>query len=113
MVNKAVKGFARYSATYDGVEFWFANADRRKAFKDNPQRYIPRYNGFCAFAVGASNAKVPANPDTFKFYNGQLLVFFNDMWDGEKFNTKTPWNDDELSLYSKAETNWKTLQNTR
>lgn len=110
--DKAVKGSAKYASEYDGVKFYFSNAQNLAAFKQDPTLYLPKYNGFCAFAVGAKNAKVPANPDTFKLYNGELLVFFNDMWDGQKFNTKVPWNNDEKALYSKAETNWKSLKST-
>ncbi len=111
--DKPVKGAAKYAAKYDGVEFRFSSQENLAAFKKDPKRYIPKYNGFCAFAVGAQNAKVPANPDAFKLYNGELLVFFNDMYEGKKFNTKMPWNDDERALYSKAETNWKTLKKAK
>ncbi len=107
--DKPVKGSAKYATKYDGVEFRFSSPENLAAFKKDPKHYAPKYNGFCAFAVGAKNAKVPANPDAFKLYNGELLVFFNDMYEGKKFNTKMPWNDNERALYSKAETNWKTL----
>ena len=112
-VDKAIKGSARYTASYDGVKFYFSNAKNLATFKKNPAQYVPKYNGYCAFAVGANNAKVPANPDSFKLYNGELLVFFNDMYKGEKFNTKIPWNGDEKKLYSKAESNWKSLKHNK
>ena len=47
--------------------------------------------------MAAKNAKVPANADTFKIYNGELLVLFNDNHEGQKFNTKIPWNANEKS----------------
>jgi YHS domain-containing protein len=105
----AIKGSPSYSAKHDGVTFYFATQEHKEMFVDNPQAYVPKYNGFCAFAIGAKNAKVPANADTFKMYNGELLVFFNDQWDGQKFNTKIPWNNDEIVLFTQAETNWKEL----
>jgi YHS domain-containing protein len=111
--DRAIKGSASNSASYDGVKFYFSSKENLAAFNQNPALYAPRYNGFCAFAVGAKNAKVPANPDTFKLYNGELLVFFNDMYDGQKFNTKIPWNENEQALYSKAETNWKELKKAK
>jgi hypothetical protein len=54
--------------------------------------------------VGAKNAKVPADPKTFNLYNGELLVFFNDLWEGQKFNTKVPWNQQEQELYTRRKT---------
>ena len=46
-------------------------------FQQNRARFAPKFNGYCAFAAGHHNAKVPANADTFKFYNGELLVFWD------------------------------------
>ncbi len=109
-VDRASKGSSKFSTIYDGAKFYFVNQQHRDLFSKNPQLYVPKYNGFCAFAVGANNAKVPANPDTFKMYNGELLVFFNDQWDGQKFNTKLPWNSDEQKLFAQAEINWKKLK---
>ncbi len=108
--DRAVKGSPDYTATYDGVKFQFSNKQNLTAFKQDPQLYLPQYHGFCAFAMGAKNAKVPANADTFKLYNGKLLVFFNDMYEGQKFNTKIPWNQDEKKLYSQAEKNWRQME---
>lgn len=108
--DKAVKGSPNNVAKYDGVKFYFSSNKNKSEFVKNPKKYIPKYNGYCAFAMGAKNAKVPANADTFKMYNGQLLVFFNDMYDGSKFNTKVPWNGAEKSLFSKAESNWKAMK---
>jgi len=108
--NKATKGSSNFKAKYDGATFYFSNKKHRNMFTKNPKLYIPKYNGYCAFAVGAKNAKVPANADTFKIYNGELLVFFNDYHDGNKFNTKIPWNSNEKTLFSQAESNWSKLK---
>lgn len=107
---KAVKGSNRFAMKYDGANFYFSSADNLKAFKAEPKKYVPKYKGYCAFAVGAKNAKVPSDPETFKLYNGELLVFFNDLWDGQKFNTKVPWNQQEKDLFAKAEKNWPALE---
>lgn len=108
---QAVKGDAGNSATYDGAEFHFANAENLAKFKAEPAKFAPKFNGYCAFAAAHHNAKVPANADTFKLYNGELLMFFNDLHEGQKFNTKVPWNGNEQAFYSTAVTNWKTLEN--
>ncbi len=109
LLDKPVKGNGMFRTEYDGVIFHFSSAENQKTFADNPEKYLPKYNGYCAFAVAAKNAKVPANPDSFKLYNGELLVFFNDDYEGEKFNTKIPWNADEKLMHFNAEKNWATL----
>jgi len=108
--DKATKGLPKLSVKYDSVTFYFSTKKHRDMFVKNPGMYAPKYNGYCAFAVGAKNAKVPANADTFKMYNGELLVFFNDLYDGNKFNTKIPWNNKEKKLFRQAEKNWAKLK---
>lgn len=105
--DRAVQGSSAFQSRYEGGIFEFANAENKALFDAEPSRYAPKYNGYCAFAMGAKNAKVPANADTFKLYNGELLVFFNDLHDGQKFNTKIPWNANEQALFEKAEANWR------
>jgi len=107
--DKPIKGSKDFSLKYDGVTFYFANKDNMEAFKSNPEKYAPAFNGFCAFGVAMHKAKVPTNPATFKMYNGKLLLFFNDMYEGKKVNTKLMWNGDEAKLYTTAVKNWKEL----
>jgi len=104
--DKATKGLPKLSAKYDNVTFNFSTKKHLDMFVKNPKLYAPKYNGFCAWAASQGN-KVPANSDTFKMYNGDLLVFFNDQFKGSKFNTKLPWNAEEKKLFSQAEINWK------
>ncbi len=108
--DKATKGLPKLYAKYDGATFYFSTKKHLNMFIKTPKQYVPKYNGYCAFAMGAKNAKVPANADTFKMYNGALLVFFNDLYKGTKFNTKVPWNNHEKKLFSQAEKNWSKLK---
>jgi len=104
--DRATPGKSEYSVHFDGGLFYFSSKANKEVFVNNPERYVPEYHGYCAFAMGAKNAKVPANADTFKLYNGKLLVFFNDEYEGQKVNTKILWNQNEKNLYGKAESNW-------
>ena len=105
--DRAIRGDGRFKHHYQGGDFLFTTAKNRDAFAANPDKFAPAYGGFCAFAMGKAGQKVPANPKTFKMYNGKLLVFFNDLHKGKQFNTKLPWNGDEQSLHANAERNWK------
>ncbi len=102
-----VQGSADYQARHDGVTFYFSNADNLAAFRAEPEKYLPKYGGFCAFGMAMKNAKVPTDPETFKIYNGELLLFFNDEYEGKQVNTKIMWNADEAELFAKAEQNWR------
>ncbi len=45
---------------------------------------------------------MPTAPRTFKIYNGELLLFYNDLYQGHPLNTKILWNQDEHQLHAKA-----------
>ena len=102
----AERGSKAHSADYKGSTFYFTSAAHKKEFLTNPQKYVPAYGGYCAFAMGMKNAKVPSNPTTFKVYNGKLYLFFNDYYEGTPFNTIVPWNSDETNMVKKANANW-------
>lgn len=106
----AQRGSKNFSMEYKGVAYFFENAGNLKAFKKNPEKYLPQYGGYCAFAMGAHNAKVPSDPKTFKIYNGKLYLFFNDYYNGSPFNTIIPWSNDEVNLKKKADSNWSEMK---
>ncbi len=106
---KAVKGSKDHSAQYDGVIYYFASEEHKNMFEKDPTHYLPQFGGYCAFGMGKMNSKVPTNPETFKIYNGKLYLFFNDLYEGKKFNTIIPWNGDEVNLKQSADNNWKAM----
>ncbi len=63
-----VKGRADHSVVYKGVRWLFASPEHRDAFAADPERYAPKYNGFCAVAVSEGAA---AEVD---FVNGWTIV---------------------------------------
>jgi YHS domain-containing protein len=105
----AQRGSKNFSMVYKNVTYYFENAGNLKVFKENPEKYLPQYGGYCAYAMGAQNAKVPSDPNTFKIYNGKLYLFFNDYYNGSPFNTIIPWNSDEVNMKKKADSNWLTM----
>jgi len=107
--HAAMRGGKAFSYEYKGDTFYFSSSENKKLFEKNPLKYLPKYDGYCAFAVAKMNKKVPPSPETFKIHNGQLLLFFNDFWEGAPLNTIVPWNQEEEALYSLAEKNWEKL----
>lgn len=104
--SEAIAGDPAHSFEYMGATFYFSSEANKETFVANPSQYMPKYGGFCAFAVANGKLDVPANPKTFKFRDGELLLFFDDLYEGKRFNTIVPWNADERALYAKAEANW-------
>ncbi len=107
--DEAVQGSADFAAEYAGGRFYFSTAKNRDAFRKDPAKYAPQFGGFCAFGIAKNHAKVPTDPKTFKIYNGELLLFFNDMYQGQHVNTKILWNQDEKELHHQSHSIWPTL----
>lgn len=105
--HKATRGTPYHAVKYRGAKFYFSSEENMNAFMAEPEKYMPLYNGFCAYAVANGKNTVKANPETFKLYNGSLLLFFDDLYEGKRFNTIVPWNADERSLFEKAQAHWE------
>jgi len=109
--NTAARGSADNSTEHNGATYYFVSAENLKAFKAEPNKYLPQFDGYCAFAVAKMNHKMPVNPETFRIDDGKLYLFYNDFWEGKPFNTIVSWLDNEEELEKMAASNWKTLKN--
>lgn len=105
--NKAEKGKTSLVVSYKGARYLFDNPDNKAAFIKSPEKYLPQYGGWCAYAMGANGEKVEVDPKTFKVTNGKLYLFYNAYFN----NTLVPWNKDEKNLMTKADKNWAKLTN--
>lgn len=103
--GKAVKGKKEFSASYQGVVYYFANESDKAAFLKNPTAYEPQYGGWCAFAMGDYGEKVEVDPETFKILDGKLYLFYNKFLN----NTLKSWNKNEAKLKKNADANWEKL----
>ena len=107
--NRAVRGSKEHSARHGGATFFFSSEANQQEFSKRPSAYLPKFGGYCAFGVAAQKTKAPVDPRTFKMYNGELLLFFNDLYQGQSVNTKVLWNQNENSLFSDAVAAWKAM----
>ncbi len=105
--GQAMKGDAAFTTTYDGVKLKFANADNLKKFTGDPERYLPQYGGYCAYAVAVSGKKVSVNPETFEIRDGALYLFYN----SGKNNTLQLWlAESPGDLKRQADKNWENIK---
>ena len=91
------KGSASQAYDYDGVIYWFANAENLAEFKKNPAKYEPVWGGWCGHAMALRGEKVEINPECYKIVNGRNVLFFktfyaNALSNWEKEIKKTPEN---------------------
>jgi YHS domain-containing protein len=70
--GKAVPGSEQFTASHEGVSYRFASPAHRDLFAADPERYLPRYGGYCAYAA-AKGALAPTDPQAFTVKDGKLL----------------------------------------
>ncbi len=104
--QKAVKGSDDYVTTHHQAQYKFASKANLEKFSKNPDKYVPQYGGYCAYAVAANAEKVDIDPKTFEIRDGKLYLFYN-AWG---INTLTKWNEEgPAKLKEQADTNWERI----
>ena len=68
------RGSGFHQSEHEGVTYLFSNEDNLKRFETNPEKYLPKYGGYCAMGV-AMGKKLPGNPEVWKIKDGDL--YFN------------------------------------
>ncbi|MGB1479671.1 MAG: YHS domain-containing (seleno)protein, partial [Marinobacter salsuginis] len=61
---------------HNGATYRFASEENRDLFKQNPEKYLPQYGGFCAFGA-AMGVKVDGDPDLWKIVDNKLYLNLN------------------------------------
>ena len=102
--KKTVKGDLKYVSNYKKVNYKFYNEQNLKTFKVNPEKYIPEYGGYCAYALGKDGSYVKINPKTYEIRNGKLYLFYNSFG----VNTLESWTKEGAEgLRKSADKYWR------
>lgn len=105
--NKAVEGDKKFTATHDGVKFKFASQANLDKFKASPDKFIPQYGGYCAYAIADKGKKVSVDPETFEIRDGKLYLFYNS-WGT---NTLEKWQEEgPEKLRGQADAAWSKVK---
>ena len=99
--NKAVKGADSISSIYSGVKWLFSSSENRKAFIDSPEKYIPQFNGHCAYAA-ANNYIYDADPEVWTIVEGKLYLNYS-------VEVRMMWAAQRDSMIAAARKNWPAL----
>ncbi|MCE7997034.1 MAG: hypothetical protein HEP71_34060 [Roseivirga sp.] len=103
-LNLAQRGDKDYMSERGGVKYFFVNAEQKKAFDANPEKYMPQFGGYCATGI-AVGAKFRVDPNKFLVENGKLYLFLNSI----EVDAKQLWMADKKGMSKKAKANWPKL----
>ena len=99
--NVAAKGDKRFSFQWKGANWFFATAEQRDLFAENPEKYSPAYNGFCSNALTLGEGLIRTDGSVWHIFGDKLHLFFAE-------RGRQRWiNGDYEELKQQADTAWK------
>lgn len=102
-LGAVAEGNATYTVVEDGVAYYFASQKSADMFSADPDKYLPQYGGFCAYAV-AFGKKFDGDPQFADIVDGKLYLFVN----GEVFKK---YKANAEQILADAEKTWPKIRN--
>lgn len=96
--QKPVKGNSEFTAQWNGAKWRFASDENRSLFESDPERWAPRYGGYCAWAV-SNNYTAKTDPDAWSIVDDRLYLNYNR-------RIRKKWSKDIPGNIKRADANW-------
>lgn len=96
--KRPVEGSAEFGYLWNGAKWRFASAEHRDMFKADPEKYAPKYGGYCAYAVSEGKT-ADIDPDSWTIFEGRLYLNLNK-------DVQRLWEKDMREFIRKADENW-------
>lgn len=97
-----VKGLGYHVTVHEGTTYAFSTEENLKLFKENPEKFLPQFGGYCAYGVSVGK-KFVADPLVWHVEDGRL--YFNLDKDIQK-----QWNKDLKGNIRKGRQNWDEIR---
>ena len=96
--QKPVKGNSNYTSEWNGATWRFANSENRDRFQEDPERWAPKYGGYCAWAV-SNNYTASTDPDAWSIVDERLYLNFSR-------SVRKTWSKDIPGNIKRGDANW-------
>ena len=96
--GKAIKGSESFTFQWHGMTWHFLTEENRDLFAASPEKYAPRYDGYCAWAMTEAR-KAQTDPELWKIVDGKLYLNCNR-------TAYENWSRDIPGNIKKADENW-------
>lgn len=87
-----------YKVLWRGAEWRFNSTQAMTLFESNPEKYAPRFGGYCAYAASRGYL-APTIPEAWTVYEGRLYLNAN-------LRARELWLRDVPGNIAKGEANW-------
>lgn len=71
--NAPAAGEARFNHFWNGAVWYFSSEENRNAFRAEPTKYAPAFDGYCAWAA-SQGYKAPGDPNVYRLVDGTLYL---------------------------------------
>ena len=99
--GKPARGEFDYSVFWNGATWLFASETNAQRFKENPTKYAPQFDGYCALAASLGY-KAPGDALTGRIVEGKLYLNYN-------AEAARVWAEAIPANIRKGEENWPRL----
>lgn len=99
--GRPVQGVAQFEHTWQDGLWRFASADHLELFRDDPERYAPRYGGFCAGGMALGRVW-DIDPEAWVIVDGRLYLNWNK-------EGRDEFAADPAPQIARADENWERL----
>ncbi|WP_160122268.1 YHS domain-containing (seleno)protein [Rhodovarius lipocyclicus] len=99
--GRARRGRYDIRTQWNGATWRFANAEHRRMFLADPERYAPAFGGFCAYAV-SEGYTATVDPTAFRIVEGRLFLNYSHA-------VQARWEEDRAARIQRGEANWPGL----
>lgn len=103
-IHDVSEGSAKNTVVVNDVAYYFASEASAEQFEAHPDRYLPQYGGFCAYAV-ALGKKFDGDPRYADIVDGKLYLFVNE-------DIYAKYKQDARNILRNAEKTWPSIQHT-
>lgn len=100
----AVLGDVQYQTEWDGLVYHFKNAENLVLFEQEPEQYLPHFQGWCAIALARNRLTCP-DYENFKIEDGKLLLFETIAF----VNGRNLWDSNPIKNLISAEQNFERI----
>ncbi len=100
--KRPLRGNGNFVATHDGATYQFTSKENLKTFQANPDKYVPAYNGYCAFGVSVGK-KFIGDPEVYRVVDGKTYLNLDT-------GIQSEWLKDVPGRIKTANSEWKEIK---
>jgi YHS domain-containing protein len=101
--GQATKGSEEFAYDWLGATWYFANAEHRDLFAEQPVRYAPQYGGHCSLGAAFGENTANIDPEAWSIVNGKLYLQYSK-------GGRDKWEQDSAKMIAAADQKWPEIK---